>query len=143
MQYCSNCGTQLPDGTAYCNNCGAPLQAPQVVPAPVVEPAPFVEVPANVSYTAAPPVTTLPTPAKIMGIISMICGILSLCSCYVGFIYSIPALILSNIANNKSAGVDNPKARLGKTLGIIGIPVSVVCLIGYIIFAAAIASSGY
>ena len=45
MAFCSNCGTQIPEGTTFCANCGTPVGAPQqapvqpVVPAPVFDPA--------------------------------------------------------------------------------------------------------
>lgn len=36
MAFCSNCGTQIQEGTTFCANCGAPVGVPQQPIAPVV-----------------------------------------------------------------------------------------------------------
>ena len=51
--FCSNCGKQIPDGSAFCPECGTKLTAPvtQAAPtAPVTQAAPT----APASYAAAP-----------------------------------------------------------------------------------------
>lgn len=148
MSFCSNCGTELTDGTAFCPNCGAGqvrtfgaeepkavVPEPEVIPAEPVYQAPVYQEPvyqAPVYQTPAEP-AKLPTSAKILGLISMICGLLSLVSCYVGFMYSIPALILASIASKQAPGVPNGKAKVGRITGIIGIVVSVISFIAYIV----------
>lgn len=152
MSFCSNCGAELTEGTAFCPNCGAGqvrtfgaeeptavVPEPEVIPAEPVSQAPVYQEPVYQAPVYQAPVcqpepATLPTSAKILGLISMICGLLSLVSCYAGFAYSIPALILANIAFKKAPGVPNTKAKVGKITGIIGIVVSVICLIAYIAY---------
>lgn len=147
MSFCSNCGAELTEGTAFCPNCGAgqvrtfgadePVAVaaePEVLPAEPVYQEPVYQAPV---YQPQAEPAVLPTPAKILGLISMICGLLSLVSCYVGFAYSIPALILANIASKKAPGIPNGKAKVGKITAIIGIVVSVICFIIYVALVAA------
>lgn len=147
MSFCSNCGAELTEGTAFCPNCGAgqvrtfgadePVAVaaePEVLPAEPVYQEPVDQAPV---YQPQAEPAVLPTSAKILGLISMICGLLSLVSCYVGFAYSIPALILANIASKKAPGIPNGKAKVGKITAIIGIVVSVICFIIYVALVAA------
>lgn len=147
MSFCSNCGAELTEGTAFCPNCGAgqvrtfgadePVAVaaePEVLPAEPVYQEPVYQAPV---YQPQAEPAVLPTSAKILGLISMICGLLSLVSCYVGFAYSIPALILANIASKKAPGIPNGKAKVGKITAIIGIVVSVICFIIYVALVAA------
>jgi beta-lactamase regulating signal transducer with metallopeptidase domain len=107
---------------------------PEVLPAEPVYQEPVYQAPV---YQPQAEAAVLPTSAKILGLISMICGLVSLVSCYVGFMYSIPALILANIASKKAPGIPNGKAKVGKITAIIGIVVSVICLIAYVALVAA------
>ena len=147
MSFCSNCGAELTEGTAFCPNCGAgqvrtfgadePVAVaaePEVLPAEPVYQEPVYQAPV---YQPQAEPAVLPTSAKILGLISMICGLLSLVSCYVGVAYSIPALILANIASKKAPGIPNGKAKVGKITAIIGIVVSVICFIIYVALVAA------
>ena len=147
MSFCSNCGAELTEGTAFCPNCGAgqvrtfgadePVAAVDetvVLPAEPVYQEPVDQAPV---YQPQVEAAVLPTSAKILGLISMICGLVSLVSCYVGFAYSIPALILANIASKKAPGIPNGKAKVGKITAIIGIVVSVICFIVYVALVAA------
>jgi hypothetical protein len=152
MSFCSNCGAELTEGTAFCPNCGAgqvrtfgadePVAVaaePEVLPAEPVYQEPVYQAPVDQApvYQSQAEPAVLPTSAKILGLISMICGLVSLVSCYVGFMYSIPALILANIASKKAPGIPNGKAKVGKITAIIGIVVSVICLIAYVALVAA------
>lgn len=147
MSFCSNCGAELTEGTAFCPNCGAgqvrtfgadePVAVaaePEVLPAEPVYQEPVYQAPVYQPQTEP---AVLPTSAKILGLISMICGLVSLVSCYVGFAYSIPALILASIASKKAPGIPNGKAKVGKITAIIGIVVSVICFIVYVALVAA------
>ena len=147
MSFCSNCGAELTEGTAFCPNCGAgqvrtfgadePVAVaaePEVLPAEPVYQEPVYQAPV---YQPQAEPAVLPTSAKILGLISMICGLVSLVSCYVGFAYSIPALILANIASKKAPGIPNGKAKVGKITAIIGIVISVICFIVYVALVAA------
>ena len=135
MKYCSNCGRELADTSAFCSECGAPQQVSQAESQKSYQ-EPVYQAPVYQAPVYQPEPATLPTSAKILGLISMICGLLSLVSCYAGFAYSIPALILANIAFKKAPGVPNTKAKVGKITGIIGIVVSVICFIAYIVLMA-------
>lgn len=55
--FCTNCGSNLPDGTKFCTNCGASVEQPaaQAAPAPEATPAP------EVAFTA-PEVSVVETP---------------------------------------------------------------------------------
>jgi hypothetical protein len=161
MSFCSNCGAELTEGTAFCPNCGAgqvstfgadePVAVaaePEVLPAEPVYQEPIYQEPVDQEPVYQEPVyqepvyqlqveaAVLPTSAKILGLICMICGLVSLVSCYVGFAYSIPALILSSIASKKAPGIPNGKAKVGKITAIIGIVVSVICFIVYVALVA-------
>lgn len=119
---CNNCGHENADGVIFCVNCGNEMH-PQA--AEVVEP------------TCAEPV--MPKPAKIMGLIAMICGIVSLvmCLCYgSGLVFGIAGLVLGILAKKKAAEVNlkNSQAQLGFTLGLIGLIANILFYVAYIIF---------
>ncbi len=146
--FCSNCGTQLPDGAAFCSNCGTALNAapvaetpvvetpvvetPVVEEAPVVEPvAPATPVSENVyapTYQAPAPTYQTPTyqqaPASNVDAGSlMIKGILALALCELG----IPGIIFGSMAKKLAAqfmaangGQLFGKAKIGSILGRIG-----------------------
>lgn len=77
-----------------------------------------------------PPV---PTPARVLGYITLGLGIASLCSFFAGLPFAIAGLITGSISCNKNYGRLTKPARIGRTLSIIGIPVSVLWLIGYVV----------
>lgn len=155
MSYCSNCGAEITEGAAFCPNCGAGQVRPMnVQEQPVPTPEPEVVVPAEPVYQQPvyqqptyqqpayqqpiyqPPVLT--GAAKILGIISMVCGLVSLASCMYGWMPGIAAIILSSIASNKAPGVYNKKANIGKTTGIIGTILGAICFIAYLIYCFAL-----
>ena len=128
MSYCPSCGCDNPDNSAFCRGCGAPLDA-QPQQNPTYEP------PVYNSYNTYTPAPTqeLPVAARILSIISMVCGIVSCCSCYAGFVFSIAAFITGAISNSKNPmGLENKKVVVGRITAIVGIVISVICLIVYI-----------
>ncbi len=114
-------------------------------PAPAWQPAP------QPMYQSAPVVTPpvaqepeLPAVSKVLGLISMICGIVSLPMALAygsGLFFGIAALVMSGIARNKAAevGATNGKANTGKKLGIAG---TIVGGIFFFIFVILLASLG-
>lgn len=132
MSFCSNCGSEMTEGTAFCPNCGAGQVTPAAEPEVV---APAYQEPAQQSVET--PAATLTGAAKIMSIISMICGIVSCVTCIYGFAFSIPAFILASIAGKKAPGVPNTMTKVGKITAIIGIVLSVISWIVYIVIIAA------
>ena len=126
MSFCSNCGAEMTEGTAFCPSCGtAQVQQTDTPEAEVIVAAPAVQ-----QDTAG----TLTGPAKILSLISMICGLVSLGSSLGGIFPAIAALILSNLAYKKAPGVPNTKAKVGKITGIIGIVLFVLSWIAYILY---------
>lgn len=146
MSFCSNCGTELTEGTAFCPNCGAgqlpkcdapeqsiPTAEPEaVIPEPVCQESEVVQPEVEYHY---PQNTPAPTPAltgvaKIFSIISMACGIGSILLCCSGPTFGIAAIIFSILGRKKTpAGVNNNMARIGLITGIIGAALGVIVLI--------------
>ena len=87
------------------------------------------------SYTPAPVQAEppVPTSARVLGYISMGCGIASLCTFFVGIAFAIAGLITGGISRSKNYGRATKQARLGKILSIIGIPVSILCFVIYVV----------
>ena len=128
MNFCSNCGAEIAEGTDFCPNCGTD-QAQNVA----VQESQMIDTEAAAqAFEEAP--TTLTGAAKVMSIISMICGIVSLATCYGGLVPGIAAIILASLASKKAPGIPNSMAKTGKITGIIGTILSSLWLIGYIIY---------
>lgn len=144
MVYCSKCGTTNSDTDAYCAGCGAPLDHGPFVTSPTpaqeynspYQPSPYAPVPTYppVSYPTVSTVSNkLPVGANVTAIIAMVCGILSCCSLYVGFVFSIPAIILAAISKSKTpGGIPNGKSTAGLITGIIGIILSIIWIIIFV-----------
>ncbi len=101
----------------------------------------------NQQYNAVPQGNVAPAPAKaeepgkVLGIISLVSGILSIVCC--GGITSIVAIILGVISKNKQKE-NNGLATAGIILGVIGIVLCVISIIvGIIIGVAAGSSTAY
>ncbi len=106
---------------------------------------PVYQQPIPAAPTAAPaaPAAEMPTASKVLSIIALVCGILSLPMSIAygsGLFFGIAAIIMGNIAGNKAAevGLTNGKANTGKKLGIAGTIVSGVLL--FIIIIALVAA---
>lgn len=99
---CTNCGTQMADGTAFCPNCGAAQAAPQA--------------PVQPAYGYQPAPQAAAQPAKGLAIASMVMGIISF------FLFPVVAgplgVIFGGVA--KSKGNRSGMATAGIVCGIIG-----------------------
>lgn len=116
--FCSNCGSQLPEGSAFCANCGAQVEAAQ---ASYQQPAPSAPV-------VAPPVERENPELESLGRTTMILGIVGLATAVSS---GLPGWIVSSIALKKAAEYESKagsltgKAKLGRNLAkpgkIVGI----------------------
>ena len=153
MAFCPDCGKQNPDSAAFCSGCGKSLTqpaAPQMPAEPPVYRMQEEQQPVYKMYNEAPvaqqaapaEASSGNTGAKVMGIIGMALGILSLVFSFVSFIsligystvetvsigltysimaimFSIPGKILSSKA--VSGGATGKPAKLGNIFSLIGI----------------------
>ncbi len=133
MAFCTNCGSQLPEGANNCTNCGAPTGATASAAAPAAEP-----VTATAPEAAPAAVNAAPSEAgKGMAIASLVCGLVALfCT---GGILSVLALIFGIIA--KKQGSKSGMATAGIVLGAIGIALIVIGVIIGIIAGIGAAAS--
>ena len=83
-------------------------------------------------------------PGKTQGIVSMVCGLVSIFGSYsfgVGIIIAIVGLVMSKKATD--AGYQGTPVKVGKITSIIGLILSIVMLVvGIIVMAAAAAVQG-
>ena len=84
----------------------------------------------NIPVNASP---IVPTSARVLGYVTLGLGIASLCSFFVGLPFAIAGLITAGIGRGKNYGRDTKPTHIGRILSIIGIPVSILCLILYIV----------
>lgn len=131
--FCSNCGTQIPEGSAFCGNCGTKVAA-QAAPQPAPQPAytvpqqPVQVAPVN-NNANDPELNSLATNTMIFGIIGLALSELG-----------IPGIILSNIAMNKAAEFERKagslygKAKVGRRLAKPGKIVGIIMTIFWAIY---------
>lgn len=91
-------------------------------------------------YAEVQPATTDKS-AIVTGIISLVLGIVSLVSCYLGWAFGIAGIILSNITKKKQP--DNSKAKVGFILSLIGTILGAISFVVYIILVAVGSASYY
>ena len=108
---CTNCGTQMADGTAFCPNCGAAQAAPQA--------------PVQPAYGYQPAPQAAAQPAKGLAIASMVMGILSFFIAAV--ITGSLGIILGGVA--KSKGNRSGMATAGIVCGVIGVGLWLIMII--------------
>ena len=80
----------------------------------------------------AEPVT--PISARVLGYVTLGLGIVSVSSLFAGMPFAVAGLITAGIGRGKNSGRDTKPTRIGRILSIIGIPLSTLCLILYILF---------
>ena len=138
MFACNNCGEKLDTQVNFCNQCGSSAIEPEEIPVYTAEPV----------YTYSAPVAPASSsPAgKILGIISMVCGIVGIFFTGISFFMSfggftdddiasmamfyalffvafgIAGMILGSMSKNK--GFMGSMATVGKTLGMVSIIVA-------------------
>lgn len=155
--FCSNCGTQIPEGSLFCGNCGAKIEAPA---APQPAPQPAYEAPQQPAYEAvqqpayqavqqpvyvapqqsvqvAPVVNNANDPElNSLATNTMVFGILGAA---LGLCIGVPGIIFSVLTKNKvnefvgRAGSLYGKAKVGSILAKVGLPVSIACTAIYTI----------
>ena len=82
---------------------------------------------------AAPePQRPVPGTAKAFSIVAFVCGICSLVTLFVGIQFGIAGLVFASLSRRR-AGFDLPRNRKGRIMSVIGLIVSVLWLIFYII----------
>lgn len=86
------------------------------------------------------PITEPHGKAKAFGIVSLVCGIVSLVGCFVTFEFGIPGIVFGVLAKKASRqqGVENKMANIGFILSIIGLIVGAIALIAFIVFLVVI-----
>ena len=137
MAFCTKCGAQIADGTQFCPVCGAPQGQPEA-PAPQYQ-QPQYEQPQYQQPQAAadPQQSSLAGSCLTLGIVAIILSELGL-----------PGLILSIIAKNKvkayesAYGPATGKAKVGKILSNIALPISIVMMGVWVIYIIVIAVGG-
>ena len=158
--FCQNCGNQIADGQKFCEHCGAPVEnavVQEVVEEVVEETVPVQEpvaepVSSNDNWAGDEPVSySEPTPdyqsayagnpyaqtepaqgGKGLSIAAMICGILSIVCCCVGWlsiILAIVAVVLGIIAMVKGAS-GKALALTGLICGGVGLILAIIALAG-------------
>lgn len=135
--YCYNCGNHLKDEDRFCEKCGMPVQPvvqnqnPAEEPAaePVQQPAaePVQQPAAQAAPRYAPPQYTVQQPVKeesrLMGILSLVCGIGSFLLCWIPFLMFIPEALAVVF------GIVGIFKKQGRVQGIVGIILAVAAFL--------------
>ncbi|MBQ8731358.1 MAG: zinc ribbon domain-containing protein [Oscillospiraceae bacterium] len=144
MAFCTNCGKELPEGAAFCTNCGSATAAQPAAPQ-VEEPqaAPQYQEPAY-QYVPTPEYTYAEVPetsgprklATGQLVFSIINIVLGCCTCG-GFIFGVIALILTIVAKGSKTDEDAAKKlKAAKILNIVGIIISALAVIAFVLLGA-------
>ena len=128
--YCKFCGNEIADGVKFCPKCGA---ATETTSAPTVD-----EV-FTTEFTATPTVDPAAEQAKnsrankslVFGILSLVFGSI------VGLIFAILGIKNAKAYAALNRGIVEGKAKVGKILSTIGIPVAIITFIYNIFISAA------
>ncbi|MBQ7474464.1 MAG: zinc ribbon domain-containing protein [Clostridia bacterium] len=125
--FCKNCGKQIPDDSTFCPGCGASVTS---VPTPVYD------------YPHTPAPATLPGENEAAKSI-LTFGILSLafaCTWVLSFLGIVFAAIgLSKVRNYVSTyGPVHHKAKVGRILSKVGLPVSIALTVLFILYVVLI-----
>lgn len=149
--FCNKCGAPIPEDSAFCNNCGAPVAEPEKAVEESAETPAFEENTAEI-VPAAPvapaPVEASAAPARSSSCEEneaaksiMISGILACAFTYTG-VLAIVGLIFALITRSKvkayesTYGPAHHKAKIGKIMSVVCIPVSIVLTVLVIIYVS-------
>ena len=142
--FCSNCGTQIPEGSLFCGNCGAKVEAPT---APQPAPQPAYEAVQQPAYEAvqqpvfiAPQQSAAPsaTSAELDDLAGTVLsrGILGLIMAFVG----VPGIFICAKAKRlaaeyaRKAGCLSGRAKVGSILAKVGFPISFAMTGFYVLY---------
>ncbi|MBR0425622.1 MAG: zinc ribbon domain-containing protein [Clostridia bacterium] len=133
MATCKNCGSELAESAKFCENCGAPVEVPEAVAA----------VEETVTYESTPVVATaVNTPEQESACkTALVLSIIGLALCESG----VPGIIFSAIAKSKvkkakALGAIGGKLKTAGILATIGLVVSIVMTVVWVIYAIAVAA---
>jgi uncharacterized membrane protein YvbJ len=133
MAFCTSCGAQIPDGTKFCPSCGAAQEAAQPVQQPVYQ-QPVYQQPVY----QEPQVNDGQKDAQAGSCLTM--GILALIFMSTGLL----GIIFASIGKKKvrayeaQYGPATGKAKAGKIMSNVALPISIVMLIFWVIYVVAI-----
>jgi hypothetical protein len=114
MEYCSKCGTQIPEGSRFCPKCGQPVEYAERVYEPEVQ-----ESVRSTPRTPAAPAAADATGALVVGILALVCG----CIIWpVGCCLGIVAIAMGSSAQHRGA----PNAGVAIALGVVALIIAIV-----------------
>ena len=132
--YCKKCGKELNSGDRYCPSCGTD-QTGSVYDDP---------------FTTATPEVSEPKPAKVWSIfatVGRILGIVSISTAILpillGLSIGIPGIVLSCLGRRAKTPEADAKCSRGLKLSIVGVVISFVSYVGFLIIAGSIGSYPY
>lgn len=133
---CANCGAELENADVFCDECGAKQPIEQAPSQANYQQPQQSSVPMNVSQNYEPisqynnTGNTYSVAKKIskMGIVSLIMGIISICSCGVLFIPELLGIIFGAISLNDK-NTDNGFPIAGLVCSIVGFVIFIVAII--------------
>lgn len=116
MEYCSKCGTQIPEGSRFCPKCGQPVEYTEKVYEPEVQ-----ESVRSTPRAPAGPVAADATGALVVGIL----GIVLSCIIWpIGCCLGIIAIAMGSSAQNRGA----PNAGAAIAVGVVAVIVAIINL---------------
>ena len=131
MDYCPNCGAQVPEGNAFCNGCGTRVNSTYASVPDGGYLDPYAAPAAQGGSGSGTAISSL-----VLGIVSVVLGLLSCvpfiqyCTCIAVPIMAVVGLILGIV------GLSNPAAKGKATWGIVlNILAVVICIALVILYA--------
>jgi hypothetical protein len=117
MQYCSKCGTEIPEGSRFCPKCGQPVEYAERVYEPEVR-----ESVRPTARTPAAPVGSDATGAIVVGVLALVLG----CIIWpIGCCLGIVAIAMGSSAQGRGA----PNAGVAIALGVVALIIAIVSFV--------------